>query len=1692
MNKFPTNDSKQTFSKTEEAILKFWQENNIFEQTIESRHPNNEYVFFDGPPFATGLPHYGHILAGTIKDAIPRYMTMKGYRVNRKFGWDCHGVPVEFLIEKEHKIGGKPGIEKMGTATFNDLCQSAVMRCADDWRSSVARMGRFVDFENDYKTMDPEFMESVWSVFKELWDKNLIYEGEKVVAYSPKLGSPLSNFEAGQNYKDIDDPAITVKFPVLFESTQNSASNSPLTTLQESGIPINFLAWTTTPWTMPSHTALCVNEKLNYCVVAYENENYIVGEKLVEKFFGENAEILKTISGKDLVGISYEPPFQFFAKIREHGAYQVLSDNFVAEDSGTGIVHLAPTGEDDARILQTKRIPLIYPFDDNCYFDFTDVEPKYINEKETENLAELAGKYFRFDPEINNTKDDNANIWVLDQLKNSGKLFKREQIRHSYPHCWRTDSALMYRGIKTWFVDVQAIKDKMIAKNKKINWIPDHLRDGRFGKILETAPDWAISRNRYWGAPIPVWRCENEACKHIEVVSTREELEAKTGKKVKDIHKQYVDDLTWECTKCATDNALDSAQAPQIPEELDQYLQNIDKVLKTVNKENFRDLKLTIPVGRIPEKATEKLKLADSEIFLSSFIYAKIKGWTNKNEGHDEITNLEYFLIPFLLADPTIILEDKKHNLRFLVCESEKRTLLLVISSEKGRNEIVSYFYSHQGKMKDRTIIYKNEEGRPRGIPSWIHDKVTSLVRRLSQDEKFSSRPILNYDNFIELLQESQDEQVSTGSTSSSSAFDSVQAPQMRRIPEVLDCWFESGAMPYASRGVHFQKMEENKEEIKLKNLGENSLEGLNKTLKTQIQNVYDIITEVTEENFWKDDKKRVVGTLPKQVAEKLDIHQDIYLSNKLYAKIRNWWTERHGHSDITESDFFFLPALLTHPAIALIDTKSNDRVVILNNDEKSFVIVLDDTNGYTEVLSFFVIRKKGDSNEYLKNKKRFKKMTLEGLPVPSCISVALREELRRLVGRFPSRQGHICTDIIKFFIENQILNQKIGVPVSTGSTSNVPIQADFIAEGLDQTRGWFYTLHVLGCALTGENIYKNVITNGIVLAEDGQKMSKSKKNYPDPNLIFDKYGADAMRYYLLSSPAVRGENLRFMEKGVEEILKTILIPIKNAYQFFSLYANIDNWNPTKLTAIRHGEGDHNVQNIYSGKAENPHHLTIIGKQQVAEQAKNLAKFDVLIASPFIRTQETAQIIKDETNYNGEILTDELIRESSFGELEGQKLIPHGGRLDNKTTEPIESIFERWSKFVTKISRDFRGQHICAVTHGDGLRALNGILGNNTPTKDNFLLIPMSKTAEFRTFVLPPQTENELDLWILSELQTLITKFRENFDAYNLEVALREIPNFVDNLNNWYLRRNRKRFWRTGLDDDKKSGYETLHHVLLNLAQLLAPVCPFFAEKLFQDLMQDQTNSVHLTLLPFANKKLINTKLEQKIKNSREIVQLSAAIRARQKIKLRQPLAKLKFITTQKIDLDLDIIAQEANVEEVEVLTSIEGIADQIIKVDARKVGRKFGKKTQELIKAGKSGDFKMQASGQVDICGEILEADEYEIGFNTQEGVEAEATREVVVLLETEISPELEIKGFTREIIRAIQEKRKSSGFEIENRIEVNYATKSEILIKAFEQYAENISQEVLAEKIEKSENLETDELNLDGEKIKLALKKV
>ena len=680
---------KADFPNLEEKVLDRWEKDNTFQVSVDSKPEESEYVFYDGPPFANGLPHHGHLLTGYVKDVVPRFQTMKGKKVERRFGWDCHGLPAEMEVEKELQVSGRSEITEYGIDKFNERCEESVLRFTEEWEKTVTRQARWVDFENDYKTMDPSYMESVMWAFKQLWEKDLIYEAFRVMPYSWGAETPLSNFEIRLDdaTRPRQDPAVTVAFDL--DTKENESER------------VRLLAWTTTPWTLPSNLALAVGAEIEYSKLKDSDGTiWIIASNALSRYEEqlEDMEDLGTIRGSELIGKKYKPLFDFFDYRTD--AFKVLEADWIDDQEGTGIVHMAPGfGEDDQTVCEANDISIgdVVPVDDKgCY---------------TKEVKTWKGM---------NVFD--ANPEIISTLKSNGQLLRHDSYEHNYPHCWRTDTPIIYKAISSWYVKVTDLTEQLLANNQAINWIPGHVQNGRFGMWLEGARDWSISRNRFWGSPIPVWKSDNSDYPRVDVYGSIEEIEKDFGVKPDNLHRPFIDELTRP---------------------------NPD--------------------------------------------------------------------------DPT-------------------------------------------GK-------------------SFMH-----------------------------------------------------------RVPEVLDCWFESGSMPFAQ--VHYPF--ENKE--------------------------------------WFDD-------------------------------------------------------------------------------------------------------------------------------------------------HFP---------------------------------------ADFIVEYINQTRGWFYTLHVLATALFDRPAFQNVICHGILLAEDGAKLSKKLRNYTEPNEIFVKQGSDALRWYLMSANIVRGGDSRISDNGIDDVVRHVLLPIWNAYSFFTLYANVDGYEAKFRTESEH------------------------------------------------------------------------------------------------------------------------------------------------------------------------------------------------------------------------------------------------------------------------------------------------------------------------------------------------------------------------------------------------------------------------------------------------------------------------------------------------------------------------------------------
>lgn len=854
----------------EEGILKFWQDYKIFEKSLDKEAPKGEFVFYDGPPFATGLPHFGHLLPTTLKDLIPRYKTMRGYRVRRRWGWDCHGLPVENLIEKELGFTGKKDIEAYGIEKFNEACRASVLRYAEEWRKLVPRAGRWVDMVDDYRTMDSTYTESVWWVFKTLHEKGLVYEGFKSMQLCPRCETTLSNFEVNQGYKDITDISVYVKFELIDE---------PGTFL---------LAWTTTPWTLPGNAALAVNAEEKYGLYEVEKEKIILIVSRAEKVFeGKEFTLIKEFKGSELVGKKYKPVFNYYQndeklKNKENG-WKVYAGNFVTTTDGSGIVHIAPAfGTDDYNLSLKENIPFIQHVKKDGTFksEVTDFAGRFVKPKEDH---------------------QSGDVEIIKYLAKEGKLFKKEKLIHSYPHCWRCDTPLLNYATSSWFVKVPEFKDKLVEANNKVKWIPEAIGSNRFGNWLEEARDWNVSRQRFWGAPLPVWRCDK--CESVEVIGSLEGLR----KRLKPRNKYFVMRHGEGEHNVAYVVTSDNHRKYHLTEKGREQVDLVSHVLKNESI----DLIYSSPLTRTRETA---------EIIVENIAY---KGEVIIDERIRE----------YDFGD----LDGKSIEEYFRFYNSIKEQLDKRLPNGENIRDVAKrvseFLYEIDSKYEGKNILIVTHDG-PASLffAAALGGSDQELINYWAGD--FLETGHMKQLDFVELPHNSSFEVDFHRPYIDEVKFSCECGGIFNRVPDVFDCWFESGSMPYG------------------------------------------------------------------------------------------------------ESHFPF-------------------------------------------------------ANQ--------------------CSSI---DEFR--ASRFP---------------------------------------ADFIAEGLDQTRGWFYSLLVLGTALFGESPYKNVVVNGLILAEDGQKMSKSKNNYPPILPTMEKYSADALRYFLMQSPSVKAEDVCFSEKGVDEVNKKILLRLQNVVSFYELYA---------------------------------------------------------------------------------------------------------------------------------------------------------------------------------------------------------------------------------------------------------------------------------------------------------------------------------------------------------------------------------------------------------------------------------------------------------------------------------------------------------------------------------------------------------
>jgi len=877
---------KSKVALREEETLAFWTKEKVFEQTLEQTKGGEEFTFYDGPPFANGLPHYGHILASLIKDAIPRYKTMRGFHVARRWGWDCHGLPVENEVEKKLGLKTKKDIEQYGLAKFSEEAGKTVLEYTSDWKRIIPRVGRFVDMENDYRTLDTSYTESVWWSFKTLYDKGLIYEGFKSMHLCPRCETTLSNFEVSQGYKDTTDLSVTARFKILDSRFKNTY----------------LLAWTTTPWTLPGNVALAINERIVYSRFKildsrFKDEEFIVLKERLDSVLKDyKYEVIEEMKGSELIGLEYEPLFDYYSKdqkLENRGnGWKVYPADFVTTEDGTGIVHIAPAfGDDDYQLSQKFNLPFVQHVGTTGVF-----KPEVTD-------AELLGLSVK--PKEDPTKTD---IEIIKFLAHNGKLFSKEKFTHSYPFCWRCDSPLINYATSSWFVKVTDLKDKLVAENQKIKWVPEDIKDGRFGKWLEGARDWAISRSRFWGAPLPVWRCDK--CAQIKVFGSVEDI-----LKTQEPRNRY-----FVVRHGHAEHIVKNVLSSKISDG--HHLTEQGRAEAKASAENLLgkkiDMIITSPLPRTQETAEiirAELNIPKERLFMNNRLREVDFGDLDMKQGE------EY---------SKFMRNSYEYGFHHRMPNGEN------LNDVKRR--VGELLYEIDQGYEGKTILFVTHE-----TPTWLlistalglNEKET--IKSRSTDEDFVKTAEIRSLKFVALPHNLNYELDLHRPYIDSVKFDCKCGGEFERIPEVFDCWYESGAMPFASAHYPFEK---------------------------------------------------------------------------------------------------------------------------------------------------------------------------------------------------------------KVFDPGGFLKKEHGFPAS------------FIAEGLDQTRGWFYSMLVLGVGLFGKTPYRNVIVNGTVLAEDGQKMSKRLRNYPDPMEVVDKYGVDALRYYLLSSPAVKAQDLRFSEKGVDDVLKKVFNRLDNVLQFYLLYSS--------------------------------------------------------------------------------------------------------------------------------------------------------------------------------------------------------------------------------------------------------------------------------------------------------------------------------------------------------------------------------------------------------------------------------------------------------------------------------------------------------------------------------------------------------
>ena len=1099
-------DPNPSLPDLELGILKYWREEDVFKRSMSRRKDGEVFSFYDGPPFATGLPHYGHILAGTIKDVIPRYQTMKGKYVKRRFGWDCHGLPIENLVEKEKDLKSKRDIEELGIGCFNEFCRSSVQRYTKEWRSTVERLGRFVDMDWDYRTMDPDYMESIWWVFKQLHSQGLIYEGWKPMHICPRCQTPLANFEVTQGYSDRTDMSVIFTFPL---------KDDPNTVL---------LAWTTTPWSLPGNIWLLVGPKIPYVKVKEKGSKltYILAEKLVPSVFKDKEyEIIGTVKAEELVGKRYEPLFPYYidkvipstekaGKPQTYGerCFEVLMDenDEVTDTEGTGIVHITNShGEDGFELAKKKGIDVLHHINIDGSF-----KPE---------VTDLKGLYAKPFNDKDPMSTDKA---VLAVLKKMGRYFKSFTYSHSYPHCWRCDTPLLNYAMSSWFVAVEKIKAKMLESNSKTSWVPSHIKDGRFGKWLEGARDWAISRNRFWGTPLPIWK--NPLTGETEVLGSRDEIMEKSpGRFTKLIVARHAEsegnvDKVYQGKEPGT--PLTETGAKQA-KELGKRIVAGAKTMK------IRAIYCS-PLLRTKMTAEAVAAATGAELFIDDRL-------REVNFGEYEGKHIDF-------DDLTFIRERRAHKL------------------ETGQVESIYHF---------------------QGMETWSSTelRVNAFLDEVLPRHKGEAIMVVTHADLLMNFT-----QVFTGqdphkivhqpypelATERTFYFDHVTKKQMDLHKQTVDTisWSADGSKENVELAlVRHGETDMNKQRIMQ---GGNIDMPLNATGKKQAKAAAETMKDEKFDVILSSGLKRAIDTAS-IISKELGIP---------YTGVVAEFNERDYGEWTGKSVDDILAAHMPKPPIKGLTP-----------------IWLKDTPPKGESFDAFVGRVRRGHDRLLREYAGKKVLLVAHGGVQRAMKYVTGSTYEEAAAHEP-KNGHAerftlkpqmraIGDVLDCWFESGSMPYAQGhFPFEDHGKSPEGFPADFIAEGLDQTRGWFYTLTVLSTALFNCPAFKHCVVNGIVLAEDGKKMSKRLKNYPEPTEVVGKHGADAVRFALMSSPAVRGEDLRFSEKLVTEVVRSVLLPLWNAYRLFVTTANGADWKPSIDFSLKNAQSKHQLDRWIIAKTQ--------------------------------------------------------------------------------------------------------------------------------------------------------------------------------------------------------------------------------------------------------------------------------------------------------------------------------------------------------------------------------------------------------------------------------------------------------------------------------------------------------------------------